>query len=153
MKTLFLNLALLLFISCAILLSCKKDNSTLSYGGNRPGSGNNSPPPISYPPASGPARIFNFLSQSSQPVNGLTTRSRYVLYDNGAFEFQYIDMISKYPGSYKQENNAIMFQWEGWSVAGPLGATGTLRGDTLTVVYNDIMVMTDFEDAVYLKTP
>jgi hypothetical protein len=62
-------------------------------------------------------------------------------------------MISKYPGSYKQENNAIMFQWEGWSVAGPWGATGTLRGDTLTVVYNDIMVMTDFEDAVYLKTP
>ena len=35
--------------------------------------------------------------------------------------------------------------------AGPWGATGTLRGDTLTVGYNTVMSMSDFEDAVYLR--
>ena len=42
----------------------------------------------------------------------------------------------------------IKFEWEGWSVAGPWGATGTLKGDSLTVHYNEIMRHTDFEDAL-----
>jgi hypothetical protein len=43
----------------------------------------------------------------------------------------------------------VAFGWEGWSPAGPWGATGALTGNTLTIRYNDIMYLTDFEDAVY----
>ena len=106
----------------------------------------------SFPPLSGPGKVFNFLSQSSYGVSGYTTRSRYVVYDSGAFGLQYSDNGGfEYRGRYNQVNNTITFDWDGWSVAGPWGATGTLRGDTLTIKYNVIMEMTDFEDAVYLR--
>jgi hypothetical protein len=47
----------------------------------------------------------------------------------------------------------ITFDWEGWSAAGPWGATGSIRGDSLTVEFNLIMQLTDFEDAVYALVP
>jgi len=34
-----------------------------------------------------------------------------------------------------------------------MGSTGTIRGETLTVQYNLIMQLTDFEDAVYTRMP
>ena len=58
-----------------------------------------------------------------------------------------------YRGGYKDANGVIAFEWEGWSVAGAWGATGTLKGDSLTVQYNQIMQYTDFEDAVYVLMP
>jgi hypothetical protein len=87
-------------------------------------------------------------------VSGYTTRSRYVLYDNGAFALQYSDNGGfEYLGGYTAANGIITFKWDGWSTAGPWGATGTLKGDTLTVAYSEGMMMADFEDAVYLKNP
>jgi hypothetical protein len=47
----------------------------------------------------------------------------------------------------------ITFEWEGWSVAGPWGATGTITDGVLTVKYNLIMQLSDFEDAAYRLTP
>ncbi len=55
----------------------------------------------------------------------LTTASRFVLYDNGAFELQYVG-LGEYRGGYTEANGVINFQWEGWSTAGPWGATGTV---------------------------
>jgi len=55
-----------------------------------------------------------------------------------------------YRGGYQQVNAAITFEWEGWNIAGPWGATGTLSGDSLSVRYNEVMQWTDFEDAVYV---
>ena len=55
-----------------------------------------------------------------------------------------------YRGRYRDANGTIKFEWEGWSVAGPWGATGTLKGESLTVQYNEIMHHTDFEDALYV---
>ena len=57
------------------------------------------------------------------------------------------------PESAGEANGVITFAWEGWSVAGSWGATGTIRGDRLTVQYNLIMQLTDFEDAVYARMP
>jgi hypothetical protein len=56
----------------------------------------------------------------------------------------------EYRGRYSLTDGVIAFDWEGWSTAGPWGATGTLTGDSLTVQYNFIMQMTDFEDALYV---
>ena len=49
----------------------------------------------------------------------------------------------------RKTNDFIDFEWEGWSAAGPWGAAGIINGDLLTVQYNLIMQLTDFEDGVY----
>jgi hypothetical protein len=112
-------------------------------------------PAPNFPPLSGPSQIFIFDHQLSYSVRDYTQQSRFVLYDNGAFVLQYAicNCGGAYQGRYTEANGVITFEWEGWSTAGPWGATGTLKGDTLTVQYNLIMAMSDFEDAVYLRTP
>jgi hypothetical protein len=50
-----------------------------------------------------------------------------------------------------EANGLITFAWEGWSVAGPWGATGSITDDSLSVRYNVIMQLSDFEDGVYLR--
>jgi hypothetical protein len=116
------------------------------------------PAPLpNFPPLSGPSRIFTFSRGLDEPVQQYTKQSRFVLYDNGAFVLQYLNnpicnCDGTYRGVYKDANGAITFEWEGWSVAGPWGATATLEGDSLTVRYNVIMMLSDFEDAVYLRT-
>jgi hypothetical protein len=85
------------------------------------------PAPTSFPPLSGPARVFGFDHQLSRPVTDYTKNSRYVLYDNGAFALQSL--------------NASDYH------------TGTLDGKSLTIQYNDVMILNDFEDAVYVLMP
>jgi hypothetical protein len=113
-----------------------------------------SPLQPNFPPLSGPSRIFTFDHELSYRVMDYTKNSRFVLYDNGAFVLQYAicNCGGEYRGRYTEANGVITFEWEGWSVAGPWGATGTLQGATLTVQYNLIMGLSDFEDAAYLRT-
>jgi hypothetical protein len=61
--------------------------------------------------------------------------------------------IGDYRGGYTETDGAITFDWEGWSIAGQWGATGTLKNGVLTVQYNFIMQMSDFEDAAYVLMP
>ena len=77
-----------------------------------------------------------------------------MLYDTGGFVLQYPSIAGDgYRGGYTETNGAITFEWEGWNIQGPWGATGTIKDGALTVRYNDIMIWTDFEDAVYRLTP
>ena len=109
------------------------------------------PHATSFPPPSGPSRTFVFGRELLHPVSGYTSTSRFVLYDNGAFVLQYPSLGEPgYRGGYQQVNSIITFEWEGWNIAGPWGATGTLSGDSLTVRYNEVMQWSDFEDAVYV---
>jgi hypothetical protein len=107
------------------------------------------PSPSNFPPLSGPSRTFTFDHELSYPVRDYTKNSRFVLYENGAFVLQYVGR-TEYRGRYTQANGDITFEWEGWSVAGPWGATGSLSDGTLSIRYNLIMGLSDFEDAVYL---
>jgi hypothetical protein len=53
-------------------------------------------------------------------------------------------------------DGVITFEWADWnlaSVSGPWSATGTLKGNSLTVQYNPIMHHNDFEDAAYVLMP
>jgi hypothetical protein len=100
---------------------------------------------------SGPSRTFVFDRELSYRVSNYTRDSRFVLYDNGAFELQYVGLGRGYRGGYTEANDVIVFEWEGWSAAGPWGATGTVKGDSMTVQYNLIMQLTDFEDAGYVR--
>ena len=107
------------------------------------------PSPSNFPPLSGHSRTFAFNHELTYRVTDYTKQSRFVLYDNGAFVLQYVSLGGEYRGGYTESNGVITFQWEGWSVAGPWGATGTLKDGSLTVQYNLIMQLSDFEDAVY----
>ena len=44
---------------------------------------------INFPPLSGPSRTFIFDGELTYPVRDFTRKSRFVLYDNGAFVLQY----------------------------------------------------------------
>ena len=112
------------------------------------------PPRPTFPPLSGPSRTLVFDHALANHVSDYTIHSRFVLYDNGAFVLQFPTVAGDgYRGGYTEVNGAITFEWEGWNVAGPWGATGTLNGNSLTVQYNPIMQGTDFEDAVYMLAP
>lgn len=108
-------------------------------------------PSTRFPPLSGPSRTFSFDRELSYPVRTYTKESRFVLYDNGAFVLQYPGGAHR--GGYTEANGVIALEWEGWSTAGAWGAVGTVKGDSLTIQYNLIMQLTDFEDAVYTLMP
>ena len=110
--------------------------------------GGTSEPARQFPPLSGPSRRFVFDHELSYPVYDSTRRSEFVLYDNGAFVLR--GAVGQYRGGYSETDGALTFDWQGWSVAGPWSATGTVAGDSLTIRYNVIMEMTDFQSAVYV---
>jgi hypothetical protein len=111
------------------------------------------PVPSIFPPLSGPSRTFTFDRELTYHVSGYTKQSRFVLYENGAFALQYVSLGIEYRGGYTESNGVITFQWEGGSTAGAWGATGTLHDSSLTVQYNLIMQLSDFDDAVYSPQP
>jgi hypothetical protein len=113
-----------------------------------------SPPPGNPAPAqsSGPAAgTYASAAALHRPVTWYTLGSRFVLREDGSFVLQYPHV--EYRGTYSAHEGTIDFAWEGWSTAGPWGATGTLSGTTLTVRYNLVMQLSDFEDAVYTRMP
>jgi hypothetical protein len=92
---------------------------------------------------------------STQFHGGVPT-SRFVFYDDGRFGLQFSSPrfgFFEYGGTYARAGSQITFGWDGWSIAGPWGASGTLRGDTLHVSYNTIMQLSDFIDGDYVRTP
>jgi hypothetical protein len=113
-------------------------------------------PGSDFPAVSRPARIYLFASGLSHPVREWTSGSRYVLYDDGTFALQYLQSQGsfEYLGTYTQMNALITFHWQAnQNVPAPWRpATGTLSDDSLTVRYDAIMNLDDFEDAVYIRT-
>ena len=109
--------------------------------------------PTNVPALSGPARTFIF-EHASYPVAEYTRQSRFVLYDSGAFVLQYLNQGGQYRGSYTEENGLIDFTWgDSGNIYFPRDATGRLEADSLNVQYNVNMHLSDFEDAVYIRTP
>jgi hypothetical protein len=77
-----------------------------------------------------------------------------VLYDDSTFALEFYDPRIgpfAYGGRYTRTNSQITFSWDGWSTAGPWGAQGTLRGDSLKVTYNLVMTWSDFIDGTYVR--
>jgi hypothetical protein len=113
------------------------------------------PPPL--PPAIGPARAYSFKTSLDVPVRDFTKSSRYVLYDSGAFSLRYEALgEGAYTGSYRQEDRRIFFDFGAdgrHSQGGQSEAIGTLNGESLEVRYSDQMVHSDFENAIYVRSP
>ena len=112
--------------------------------------------PAAFPAVSRPARVYVAVDWPTYPIHGSPLASRYVLYDDGTFALQYSSAnypFFEYLGTHTDANGLITFNWEGWSTAGPWSATGSLSDGALSVRYNRVMHLADFEDGVYLKAP
>jgi len=109
------------------------------------------PPPPGAP--IGPL-IFPALTQPARVYQAPLLASRYVLYDDGDFALQFATALGplvEYIGTYTETAGRITFMWEGWSVAGPWEADGTVTEETLTVTYNAVMVLSDFVSGAYQR--
>ena len=106
-----------------------------------------------FPAVTRPARVYSFAGPLSYQVGDFTRESRFVLYDDRTFALQYARSLGslEYPGRYTESQGTVTFDWDGWSTAGSWGATATATDDLLTVRYNFIMQMSDFDDAVYRR--
>ena len=110
-------------------------------------------PPAPFPALSKPGTIYNELASAYSVARRSPTISRYVLYDDGTHALQIANAPAamEFKGSWTRTDSTVVFEWEGWSVAGPWGATATVRGNELVVRYNLIMLLSDFEDATYVR--
>jgi hypothetical protein len=141
-------------------VACGSSEPTSPSGPRQPSSLPSPTPsrlPISFPPLSGPSRTFIFDGELSYPVRDFTRESRFILYDNGAFGLQYPGLEYVFRGGYQDANGVLMFLFDsstGRNVDEPWDdATGTLKGNLLTVQYDETMRHSDFEDAVYVLMP
>jgi hypothetical protein len=100
-----------------------------------------------------PGGTYVFID-TGRKVTPYTGASRFVLGDDRRFALQY-EGLSDYRGTYTYSptTNTVTFAWEGSSVAGPWGATGSIKDDVLTVSFNLVMLLSDFEDASYRRVP
>lgn len=114
-----------------------------------PASVQTTPAPAPQPPRTVVASYGAPVTASQYPLSGYTIASRLTFYESGRFSLEMSN--GPYEGTYKQSGNDIAFEWDGWSAAGAWGATGTVAGDKLTLHYNTIMQLTDFEDATYTR--
>ena len=114
-----------------------------------PSASTSPPPPFFdprvFPPLSGPSNTYVFSGELERPVTHYTAASQYVLYENGAFSFQYLTLGAKMVGAYLLQDGRISFVFSGGG-----DASGTLNGDVLEIV-SDRMVQSDFENAVYKR--
>jgi|SRR5688572_23448330 len=113
------------------------------------------PPPVqplpTVPVPSGSTR-FDFAGPLTYRVAHYTTTSVYVLNPAGTFALHYPELSATlaYVGTYQQDGDHISFRFSG---SGAWEAEGTLDGDSLTVRYNIMMEMSDFENAIYQRAP
>jgi hypothetical protein len=131
-------------------------SSSACDGGDRPTAptspATGQPPPVQPSPDGGLAATATYVASGplSYPIQDYTASSRYVLRDSGGFSLEYPSLRLEYAGTYTRDGGRLMFRFTADS---RWGAMGTLTGDLLEVRYNDIMAHSDFEDAVYRRSP
>lgn len=114
-------------------------------------------PPVeapAHPPAPPlPAGISGVYERTDSDCS--TLASHYVLYDDKTFALQYANggyNSFEYPGRYSRNDSLITFNFNNPGAPESWEATGTLRGDSLSVRYNLDMILSDFCDGVYVRS-
>jgi hypothetical protein len=148
-----MGVALRVSIAAAVVVLCACGQPTSPLSPSIGPFASNKPSPVGFPAITEPARIFVVESAPALPEYGSPMPSRYVLYDDGRFALQYLSLTRpffQYTGRYTDVNGAITFNWNAANLAGSWGATGALTAGRLTVHYNTVMILDDFEDGVYV---
>lgn len=114
------------------------------------------PPPVTvtpFPPLSGAATTYRFSGPlenwGSSRVSGFTERSSFVLYETGGCYLLYEDFPNRLLGRYLQDAGRITFYFSEQSHTPD--AIGTVKGDLLEIRYSEIMLHSDYENAVYKR--
>ena len=116
-------------------------------------------PAPAFPPLSRPGVVYlgnDAIYDALVSFHQSKVASRYVLYDDSTFALQFSTLrfgFFEYTGRFTRADSRITFDWVGSSTAGPWGAIGTMRGDSLSVAYSLDMQMADFIDGVYVRVP
>ncbi len=110
-----------------------------------------------YPTLTHPGAVYTQQSQESASAVAYpgSLTSRYVIYDDGSFDLQYISEhfgFFSYAGTYTESGMVVTLNFhDGNGATGPWVATGTLSGNQMNVKYNLSAGLADFEDAVYVR--
>jgi hypothetical protein len=120
--------------------------------GTEPGQSSVVEPPTPQLPAGEPA-TYLFSGPLDHGVSGVTTRSQYFLYGNGAFALRYDTSPRLYQGMYRKDGATVTFWFDGSWTLDQGTATGTVRGGLLEIRYSDVMQQSAFENAVYRRLP
>ena len=111
------------------------------------------PPAPPLPPLSGASTTYNFSEPlenfGSSRVSAVTEHSSFVLYETGDFYLQYDAFAHQYRGKYERDADRITFSFS--QRGNTVDAIGTLKADLLEIRYSDIMLLSDFENAVYKR--
>lgn len=84
-------------------------------------------------------------------MHGSSLPTRYVFFRDSTFRLQFASAlfgVLTNSGRYSRTDLTFTFHWDGAEA----GATGTLRGDTLDIRYNEKMSMSDFIDGPYVRS-
>lgn len=95
------------------------------------------------------------------PYTGVTSyhgslTGRYDIVEDGTFALQFLSArhgFFEYPGTYSAAGTTIDLSFDDSNIAGAWRATGTFDGDCLTVEYNIVMFLADFEAGEYCRSP
>ena len=106
-----------------------------------------------FPPVARPARVY--LAERFSPpssYHGSELASRFVFYEDGTFALQYSSVnypFFEYLGTYKDEGDdvALAFQANG----GQWRAAAVVTDAALSVRFNTMMTLDDFEDGSYRR--
>ena len=81
-----------------------------------------------------------------------TLSERYILLADGMFRLQFVSGVHgtfEYLGTYHSSGSTVSFAFNGSTGY----AAGTLSGDSLFVRYDIDMILSDFEDGVFVRSP
>jgi hypothetical protein len=110
------------------------------------------PPPAPQLPAGQPV-TYLFSGPLDHAVSGVTTRSQYLLYGNGAFALRYDTSPRVYLGVYRRDDANITFWFDGSWTLDQGTATGTVKGGLLEIRYSEVMRQMEFNNATYRQLP
>lgn len=110
----------------------------------------------SFPTVPSGAVVYDRVSSSS-----LTGRQRFVLFANGAFSLQFVRENGavpsassfEYAGRFSRADSVVKFEFAASNTAGAWTATAVVHGDSLSVEFNVVMQLADFEDGLYVHAP
>jgi len=154
--------SMLVLLAVASFAACGRDAPTALPRATIPPSNpfpkpNPTPNPIPTPnPNPNPPGPSPFADSTASTIyersspSSFASGSRFVFYSDGKFDLTYV-YAGDYSGRYTRTDSTVALVFDGWSVAGPWLAGGTFRGDTLTVDFNVIMMLSDFESGTYLR--
>jgi hypothetical protein len=140
-------------LSAPLVLGCEGSASDYAYSSP-------TAPAVPTVPPSEPltTAIYDRVAPQSPDVlayHGGSLTERYLIQANGAFRLQYQSArygFFEYLGSYLGKDGWYQFDFEGWSAAGPWEATARFHGQCMTVKYNVVMELSDFESGEYCRS-